>query len=125
MESISHPLQVKSNDKEAVGNYQVEHYTPKDAFNKGVKMFSATLLAAIVSIILPGVHFVSVPLGILAAPIVGVYFYSTRKGAPKNMTADFLCPECQARNHVAAPRIATHYECKCIQCHHDLRLVPL
>ena len=124
MSQISHPLQVLSSDKESVGSYQVVRYTAKEAMFKGLMMFLVTLVAAIVSVVLPGVHFVSVPLGILASPFVGAYFYTTRKGAPKSMTGDFLCPECHASNHVAAPRIASSYESKCIQCQHELRLVP-
>jgi hypothetical protein len=78
MEETSHAIQVKSADKETVGSYRLEYYTPGEARSKGIKMFFVTLAAAIVSVVLPGVHFVSVPLGILASPLVGVYFYKTR-----------------------------------------------
>lgn len=124
MERISQSMQVKSEDRETVGDYRLEYYTKKNAIHKGIKAFLITLVVAVASIVLPGIHFVSVPLGLLAAPFVGVYFYSSRKGTPKSMAADFACPECQAKNHVAAPRVTAFYECKCVQCQADLRLTP-
>jgi Zn ribbon nucleic-acid-binding protein len=125
MQQMSHSLQVKSADKEAAGSYRLEYYSPKEARKKGFKMFWVTLAASIFSIVLPGVHFVSVPLGILASPLVGVYFYKTRKGAAKSMTADFVCPECQAKNHIAASSITHYYASQCAECGQDLRLTPL
>lgn len=101
MSQISQPLQVYCNDKETVGSCQVELYTTGGAVLQGVKMFVLTLFGAIISIILPGLHFITVPLGILASPFVGIYFFRTSKGALKRMTVDFLCPECQANNNVA------------------------
>lgn len=125
MEHAFHAMQVKSNRNEAVGNYRVERYTPRQALYKGVKMAMVTLLAAILSILLPGIHFVSVPLGILASPFVGAYYYRSSKGAPKSMTGDFLCPDCHAPNHVAAPRITSFYETRWVQCQGEIRLTPL
>jgi Zn ribbon nucleic-acid-binding protein len=60
----------------------------------------------------------------LASPLVCVYFYKTRKGAAKSMTANFVCPECQAINHVASPSITAYYVSQCSSCGCELRLVP-
>lgn len=124
MSEMSYPMQVLSKEKEAAGSCQFERYTAKEALFKGLLMFLLTLIAAIVSIVLPGVHFVSVPLGILASPFVGAHFYFSRKGAAKRMSGDFLCPECNGKNHVTAPRILPIYEIKCVHCECGLRLVP-
>lgn len=123
-EPTAHPMQVKANGKESVGSYRIECYTHKDAVVSGIKMFLVTLIAAIISVILPGVHFVSVPLGILASPLVGIYFYRARKGKPKRMTADINCPECNENNHVTSRLIESHYACKCAHCQHDLHMTP-
>lgn len=124
MAETSHSMLVKSADKESAGSYRLAYYTPQEARKKGVKMFVVTLAAAVVSVVLPGVHFVSVPLGILASPLVGVYFYKTRKGAAKSMSADFVCPACQAKNHVAAANITAYYVIQCASCGCELRLAP-
>lgn len=87
-------------------------------------MFVLTLLGAILSIVLPGLHFITVPLGILASPFVGIYFYRTRKGTVKRIVGDFLCPECRANNHVTF-RAAPPYFGNCIQCQHDFQLALL
>lgn len=86
-------------------------------------MFALTLLGAILSIVLPGLHFITVPLGILASPFVGVYFYITSKGTVKRMTGDFLCPECQANNHMAFR--TPPYSGNCPQCQLDFQVTPL
>lgn len=124
MEEMS--LRVKATDKETetVGSYRLEYYTPKEAVSKGVKMSLATLGVALFLVVLPGVHFVSVPLGILASPLVGVYFYRTRKDAAKSMSADFVCHACQAHNRVASPNVAAYYVSQCVACGCELRLEP-
>jgi hypothetical protein len=125
MERILQSMLVKSGSRETIGNYQLEFHTKKDAIRKGIKAFALTFVAAAASSVLPGIHFVSVPIGLLAAPFVGLHFYSSRKGMPKSMTADFVCPECQAKNHVAAPRVTAFYDCKCVRCQTDLHLTPV
>lgn len=115
MSQTSHPLQIHCNGKETVGSSEVEYYTKKGALFQGLKMFVLLLLAAILSVFLPGLHFVTVPLGILASPIVGIYIFITRRGAVKRTTGDFVCPECHADNHVVF-RGAPPYSCNCVQC---------
>lgn len=123
MSRISLPLQVLCSNKETVGSCQVEFYTSKGALLQGTKMFVLTLCGAIFSVVLPGLHFITVPLGILASPFVGVYVYYTRKDALKWITGDFICPDCQATNHVAFRR----HPCSgtCAQCQHTFQAAPL
>lgn len=87
-------------------------------------MFALTLFGAIFSIVLPGLHFITVPLGILISPFVGVYFYVASKDSVKMMAGEFLCPECQANNHVAF-RGRPPYSSKCVQCENDFKAEPL
>ena len=121
---IPQTLQVQCNDKESVGRCQVEFYTTGGAVFQGIKMFVLTLLTAIFSILLPGLHFITVPLGIVASPFIGGYFFFTSKGALKRMTGEFICPECQANNHVAF-RGPSPYSYTCVQCQHGLQVAPL
>ncbi|MBI3147342.1 MAG: hypothetical protein HYZ17_02375 [Betaproteobacteria bacterium] len=118
-------MKVASTEKEAVGRYRTERYSSKQALHKSLKIALAILVVALLSIVLPGIHFVSVPLGILAAPFLGVYYYRKLNGAPKSMAVDFSCPDCQASNQVAAPRICAYYEARCVSCQQELRLTPL
>ena len=124
MSQTPYPLQVHSNNKESVGCCQVEFYTTRGAFLHGIMMFVLTLLGAILSIIIPGLHFVTVPLGILASPFIGIYIYLNSKGAVKRITGEFICPECQGNNHVTF-RGAPPYAYNCIQCQHGLKVAPL
>lgn len=123
MSQALHPLQVHCNDKETTGSCQVEFYTTAGAVRKGIMMFVLTLLGAILSILLPGLHFITVPLGVLASPFVGIYVFLSRKGAVKRMTGDFFCPECQAKNEVAF-RGPPPYSSRCVQCQHEFQAAP-
>lgn len=126
MSETVYAMQVQSSKgNESLGSCQFENYTSKDALYIGVKMTLVTLLLTIFSIALPGIHFVSVPLGILALPFVGIYYYRTRKGTPKSMAGNFVCSACHATNNVYAPRITPYYIIKCVQCHDEIRLIPL
>jgi Zn ribbon nucleic-acid-binding protein len=87
-------------------------------------MFVLTLLGAVLSILLPGLHFITVPLGVLASPFVGMYVFLTRKGAVKRTAGEFSCPECQASNDVAF-RGSPSYFVNCVQCQHSLQVAPL
>lgn len=118
-------LRVASADRQSTGSFTVEHYSPRQALQLGLRMGLKTLLWAVLSIVVPVVHFVSVPLGILAAPIVGLYYFRTRRGAPMSMSAQFDCPECHAANQVSAPKLADRYESTCRHCQQKLELIPL
>ncbi len=118
------PLNVSYQDKKSVGCCQVEFHTRGSAVRKGLTAFILTLLAASVSILLPGLHFITVPLGIVASPFVGAYFFITSKGRMKRMDGEFSCPECQAINHVSFRGIPP-YNFNCVQCLNELRIAPL
>jgi hypothetical protein len=124
MSQTPYSMQAHCNGKESVGSCQVEFYTKGGAISRGIKMFVLTLLAAIFSILLPGMHFITVPLGILASPFVGIYFYVASKDSVKMMTGEFFCPECQATNQVAF-RGRPPYSSKCVQCENNFKVEPL
>lgn len=124
MTQATYPLQVHCNGKDGVGSCQAEFYTTTGAALKGVTMFLLVFFAAALSIVLPGLHYVTVPLGILASPIVGIYFFVTRRGALKAMTGEFHCPECQTERHVAFRGGRPPYFAKCDQCQHTISISP-
>ena len=63
-------LRVVVNGKEAKGPAHIRRVTQRDAVLRGFKTAGLTVLAALCTIIIPGVHFLSVPGGLIAAPIV-------------------------------------------------------
>ena len=125
MSSNLYPMQVYCNGKETVGSCQIEFYTNGAAIFRGVKMFVLVLFGAICSIVLPGLHFVTVPLGVLASPLVGIYFFFISKGAVKRTDGEFVCPECQATNHVTYRAGTPPYVGNCVQCQHHFEATPL
>jgi hypothetical protein len=121
----AHSLRVTSPDGQTVASYRVHHYSTRQAVNRGLKMTLTAFLWSVVSVVLPVIHFVSVPLGILASPFIGLYYYHRSKGAPRSMTADFVCPDCHTPNHVSAPEIAARYESVCVNCQQKIALTPM
>lgn len=117
-------LRVTCNEKETIGNCRIDHYTRKEALFKGIKMWLIVMLVSALSIVIPLVHFVSVPVGLALSPLVGLYYFFTRRGAPKRVIGDFLCPECQSKNHVETVRIDKHYFGECAHCHREFEMVP-
>jgi hypothetical protein len=87
-------MRVVSSGKEITGPARIAHVTQRDAAFRGLKTFALTVLAALATIIIPGVHFISVPGGLIAAPIVGVLVFLKSRGAIKGMSGSFACPQC-------------------------------
>jgi hypothetical protein len=125
MKAALYPLRATSPDNQTIGSYRVEHYSTKQALHRGSKVTLTVFLWSVVSVVLPVIHFVSVPLGILVSPFIGLYYFHRSKGAPGSMTADFVCPDCRAPNHVSAPKIADRYESICVKCQHKIELTPI
>jgi hypothetical protein len=125
MKEETFPLQVICNQKETVGSCRYDRFTRKEAIFQGIKMWLLAMLVAGLTILIPLVHFISVPVGLLLSPLVGVYFFFARKGAPKRVIGNFSCPECHAENHVETERIYAHYFGHCAHCQHEYKMVPL
>ncbi|WP_141730987.1 hypothetical protein [Oligoflexus tunisiensis] len=117
-------MRVVSSGKEITGSARIVHVTQRDAVLRGLKTFALTVLAALATIIIPGVHFISVPGGLIAAPIVGVMVFMKSRGAVKGMSGSFTCPQCGGSNVLDYQEGKPPYYGSCPTCKSPYQAFP-
>lgn len=117
-------MRVLSNGKESKGQGTIVLITPRDAVLRGLKTFALTALAALCTIIIPGVHFLSVPGGLIAAPIVGIMVFMKSRGTIRGMSGTFPCPQCQHINRLDYQEGKPPYFGSCTACKNPYQVFP-
>lgn len=118
-------IHIRCNGKESHGAGQVTFYTTGGAVLRGLKFFGLTLLGAVFSILLPGLHFITVPLGLLAAPFVGIFGFMSSRDAIRKLEGAFQCPECNSENPLLFRARQPPYYGDCIQCKSPYAVTPI
>jgi hypothetical protein len=118
-------LRVVANGKESTGPAFVRRITQRDAVLRGLKTFGLTVLAALCTIIIPGVHFISVPGGLIAAPIIGVLVFMKSRGTIHGMSGSFTCPECGKTNTMEYQEGKPPYFGSCTSCKNPYQVFPI
>jgi hypothetical protein len=118
-------LRVISNGKEVTGPAHIRRVTQRDAVLRGLKTFALTVLAALCTIIIPGVHFISVPGGLIAAPIVGVMVFLKSRGTIHGMSGSFSCPQCGQNNVLEYQVGKPPYFGSCPACKNPYQAFPV
>lgn len=93
-------LRVSSDGKDWTGRAQIRRVSLRDAVQRGIKAGGLVALAALSTIIVPGVHFISVPGGLLAAPVVALLVFTRLKGSVSGVAGAFPCPHCGSLNTI-------------------------
>ncbi|MDQ3233476.1 MAG: hypothetical protein M3Q07_16790 [Pseudobdellovibrionaceae bacterium] len=117
-------LRAVSGEKETIGPAAIRMLTPRDAALRGLKTFALTALAALCTIIIPGVHFLSVPGGLIAAPIVGILVFLKSRGTIHGMSGSFPCPHCGQSNTLEYQEGKPPYFGSCPQCKNPYQVWP-
>jgi hypothetical protein len=117
-------LRVVANGKEAKGPAHIRRITQRDAMLRGFKTAGLTVLAALCTIIIPGVHFISVPGGLIAAPIVGVLVFLKSRGSIHGMSGSFPCPVCGQPNVMEYQEGKPPYFGSCTSCKDPYQVFP-
>ncbi len=118
-------IRVLCNGKETTGPAEISVLSSRDAALRGLKAFAMTALAALCTIMIPGVHFLSVPLGLLASPVIGILVFLKGRASIKGMLGDFLCPQCSAANHMDYQEGKPPYFGSCQSCKNPYQVFPL
>lgn len=117
-------MRVLSNGKETTGPAHIRVVTQREAVIRGLKTCGLTILAALCTIIIPGVHFISVPGGLIAAPIVGVLVFLKSRGAIHGMSGTFNCPQCGQSNTMEYQEGKPPYFGSCASCKNPFQAFP-
>lgn len=117
-------LRVVSSGKETTGPATIRRVTQRDAVLRGLKTFALTALAALCTIIIPGVHFLSVPGGLIASPIVGFLVFLKSRGTIRGMSGSFNCPQCGQSNTLEYQEGKPPYFGSCTSCKNPYQVFP-
>jgi hypothetical protein len=91
-----------------------------EALASGLKFGFGALGLTLLTIFIPIVHFVSVPLGLIFSPIIGFAVYKIYSMS-QQLSGSFQCPSCQSPQKFLVEKTGnTLLMCK--QCNHDFPL---
>lgn len=71
----------------------IAEWTPQERLRRGLKFFGICWGAAILTIFIPILHFILVPLLLLAGPVAGYHFYQQER---MMLGGQAICPQCGA-----------------------------
>ncbi|MCX6131171.1 MAG: hypothetical protein NTX25_19200 [Proteobacteria bacterium] len=104
---------------------KLEIYSVRDSLVRALKTGAMVALAALCTIIIPGVHFLSVPLGLISSPIIATVVFFKNKGQIKGLSANFMCPNCQKENDFAYQEGRPPYFGSCIACKNPYQIISV
>lgn len=110
----------------ATGKHQaavvmIEEWSPRERFRRGLKFLGICWGAAILAIFIPILHFVLVPLLVLAGPAVGYYIYQQERMMRGGQS---VCPNCGAALKIEKGPAKWPAEEMCTACHTMLSIAP-
>lgn len=113
------PIYVTANGKTTVGKIEVREIPQAERVQRGMKIGGALLVAAIVSVFVPVLHFILVPGFLILGLVFGFTTYLTRSEV---LEGQFDCPVCGQLNEL--PKQSLELPCgrRCLKCHYDLTL---
>ena len=106
----------------AILEIKATEWSRSEAMKKGLKIGSMVFLGAIASILVPLVHFISVPVGLLAAPIISTIIYKSYVGQLEVTTGNVICPKCQEGISLEKMTFLDHLQVECKKCKHEILL---
>jgi hypothetical protein len=88
-----------ASEKQTAGEVRVQEWTRGERLRRGGKLWAALWALAVVSVLIPGAHFVLVPGFLLAGPIAGYLRTRQTRGI---LGGEGVCPACGARIYIGA-----------------------
>ena len=112
----AHLVKILSLNRELDCQAIIDLNSSSDALGKGLKTGGLVAMAALCTIVIPGVHFLSVPTGLLISPIIGLLVFVKSRGKIKSVEAKFQCLQCRAEIHHQKEQGKLPYFGSCSQC---------
>jgi hypothetical protein len=107
-------------EKRSAGRVTQIFWDQKERMKRALKAGGIFFGLAIVCIFLPLVHFVLVPLFLLATPLVATYIYGQTQII---VGGEGVCPECQAPFEVAGTSRDLPLDDLCGKCHKTVKVI--
>lgn len=107
-------LLVSPSGKQQPATVTVEEWNKQERLRRGLKFFGICWGAAVVAVFIPILHFILVPLLVLAGPIIGYYFYQQER---MSLGGQGMCPNCGALLKIEKGPAKWPSEEMCTACH--------
>lgn len=107
-----------------VYDFKVLKLTPKERLRKSIQIFLVFFIAALISILIPVLHFFSVPVLILMSLILSIKKYNE---VASMEVQGFKCPQCQSEFSTLKASWTKKYEATrvhCAECRGQISLEP-
>jgi len=101
----------------------LEQYDVGDAAKLGLKVLGIIWLITGVTVFIPLIHFISVPLGILVGPVIALVMFYERKRKLSLTPDNTPCPDCQHPLQFEFDHINKPLSVACTQCHAIVRIM--
>lgn len=102
---------------------KVQEWTRNAAVKKGLKISGMILLGALASILIPLIHFLSVPIGVISAPIIGVVIYKAYVGQFEVMAGNIECQFCHQIFSIEKITFLDVIQVECKECKNMTTLI--
>ncbi|MGE0174083.1 MAG: hypothetical protein AB7T49_14900 [Oligoflexales bacterium] len=117
-------IDLTNNTAHTDGTAALNSWTKKQAISKGLKWMAACWGMALVAIPIPIVHFVAVPVCLLAGPLVGNIVYRVHNGATIVEVAKGPCPSCGKDLEIKGLSAKWPVTTPCTSCEARITLTP-
>ena len=122
MNQIMTPIVVQSpSGKVQEATVTVVEWSRQERLRRAFKFGGMCWGAAIIAVFIPILHFILVPLLLLAGPAAGYYFYHQERMSQGGQS---VCPQCGASLKIEKGAAKWPAEEMCTACHTMLRVTP-
>lgn len=117
-------IMVSANEVTTMGRVIADIWTKQRAFRLGLRSCLIAWLGALVTLPIPGLHFVAVPACLFIGPPLGYVIYKFYNGSTEILSGTGTCPACKTewqmtKQTVDWPQITT-----CAHCRVELKIEP-
>ena len=119
---IDIPVRITLSDKSTSGVVSVCRWTDSQRKWRGIKTLLIVWGLALLTLFIPILHFILVPILLLAGPIAASVSYAQRSLV---LGGEGLCPNCNAKFPIAKAREAWPLDDICTKCNRHVKIEPL
>jgi len=113
------PVHVESYGSTSTGTVSIRHYSPSERIRRTFATFGIGFLITILSVLIPVAHFILVPLGFIATPVIAFLTYRRTENI---VSGTAPCPKCQAQIQIQKRAVAWPVNETCQGCSRALSI---
>lgn len=124
MATSSINISIKSQHKIGMGTASLQTWTRQQSLKKGMSSLLACWALAVATILIPIVHFVSVPLLLAVGPLIAYAIFKLHNGTTDLVEIKGVCSNCDTPLQVSRQTASWPIFLACSTCASELSLSP-